>query len=118
YVVSLGSQVDCDPEKLKDKLAGVKGFVAMATHDGPLAQAAHIALPAAAWCETAGTYVNGKGIAQTADKVLVPRGDAHPGWQLVVSLARALGYDLGWKRRADVKAAMSGQADGADSAHE
>ncbi len=117
YVVSLGSQVDGDAEKLKSELAGVKGFVAIAAHDGPLAQAAHIALPAAAWCETAGTYVNAKGLAQSVDKVLAPRGDAHPGWQLVVSLARALGYDLGWKRRADVAAAMSGPVEGAEAGH-
>jgi NADH-quinone oxidoreductase subunit G len=106
YVLSLGSEIDCDVAKAKEKLSRVKGFVAIASHEGPLSRAAHIALPAASWAETPGTYVNAQGIAQRTEKVLERRGDAHPGWQLVVALARALGYEVSWSRRADIEAAM------------
>lgn len=106
YVLSLGSDVDCEPTDLKGKLMKLKGFVAIASHEGTLPQAAHIALPAAAWAECRGTYVNAKGRPQQADKVLIPRGDAHAGWQLVVALARKLGVEVPWKRLADIEAAL------------
>ena len=41
----------------------LKGVVTIAAHDGPLAKAAHIALPACAWAEVDGTYVNRQGLA-------------------------------------------------------
>ncbi len=103
FVIGLGAEVDCDAERATDLLSRVKGFVAIATHEGPLTRAAHVALPAASWAECASTYVNQGGIAQTTEPALSPRGDAHPGWQIVISLARALGYDIGWKKRADLK---------------
>jgi NADH-quinone oxidoreductase subunit G len=106
YVVSLGAEVDCDATAVKEKLVKLKGFVSIASHEGTLPQAAHIALPAASWAEAAGTYVNAKGMAQQADKVLVPRGDAHAGWQLVVALARKLGFDVSWKKRSDLEALL------------
>ena len=112
YAVSLGSAIDCDAHKAKEKLSKLKGFVAIASHEGPLSQAAHIALPASSWAETTGTYVNAKGQAQVSDKVLLPRGDAHAGWQLVVSLGRALGYDIDWKRRADLTRLFAAHPDG------
>ncbi len=107
YALSLGAAVDCDAPKAKERLAKLKGFVAIASHDGPLPSAAHIALPAASWAETPGSWVNAKGMTQRGDKILAPLGDAHPGWQIVVSLGRALGYDIPWKRRADLLDAMT-----------
>ncbi|MBM4376171.1 MAG: (2Fe-2S)-binding protein [Deltaproteobacteria bacterium] len=106
YIVSLGAEVDCDASRLKEKLSKLKGFVALASHEGPLSKAAHIALPAASWAEAAGTYVNAKGHAQLADKVLVPRGAAHPAWQLVLALAKALGFTTDWKKRADLEGVL------------
>ena len=38
--------------------------------------------------------------------MLAPRGDAHPAWQLVVALARQLGFALSWKKRADILALL------------
>ena len=83
YVISLGSAVDVDEDaELKVELSRLKGFVALCSHEGALSKAAHIALPACAWVEAAGTYVNGDGVVQRADAVLESRGDAHPAWQL------------------------------------
>jgi NADH-quinone oxidoreductase subunit G len=106
YVVSLGAAVDVELAKSKEKLTRLKGFVAIASHEGPLSKAAQIALPATAWAEAAGTYINAKGHVQEAEKVLVPRADAHPGWQLVAALARALDFDVSWKKRADITASL------------
>ncbi len=45
-------------------LGKVKNLIAIATHDGPFAQAAKVLLPAASWAEAEGTFVNRHGLAQ------------------------------------------------------
>ena len=63
-------------------------------------------LPACAWTEAEGTYVNEKGLSQVSEKALRPLGDARPGWQLVGELGRALGFATSWKKLGDLRAAM------------
>jgi NADH-quinone oxidoreductase subunit G len=110
YVIALGSDLEVDADKAMEALRRLKGVVTIAAHDGPLAQAAHIALPACSWAEARGTYVNNKGMAQQADRALRARGDARPGWELVAMLARSLGYAMDWKRQRDVERAMAQEA--------
>jgi NADH-quinone oxidoreductase subunit G len=107
YVIGLGSELEVPAAEAKEALSKLKGVVTIAAHDGPLATAAHIALPACAWAEVDGTYVNRQGLAQRSEPALVPRGDARPGWELVARLARALGYAMDWKKLADVHRAMA-----------
>ena len=106
YAISLGSAIDVDEMDAKRELARLKGYVALCAHEGTLSKAAHIALPACSWAEARGTYVNKDGISQRTDAVLEPRGDAFPGWQLAVALARKLGYDIDWTTRADLDEAI------------
>jgi NADH-quinone oxidoreductase subunit G len=107
FVLSLGSNVDVEEvAELKAELARTKGHIAICTHEGSLSNASHIALPACSWAEVRGSYTNAKGIAQQAEAVLQAVGDAHPGWQLVIALARTLGYDIDWSSRADLEQAM------------
>ena len=105
YAIALGSDLEVDASS-QASLSKLKGLVSIASHDGPLPKAAHIALPACAWAEAEGTYMNRQGIAQRSDKALLPRGDARPGWELVVRLARTLGYALDWKKLREVRKAM------------
>lgn len=107
YVIALGSEVEVDDATAKSTLAKVRGSVVIAAHDGPLAMSAHIALPACAWAETNGTYVNKDNLAQKSERALKPRGDAKPGWSLVADLARALGYDMTWTKASEVGKAMA-----------
>jgi NADH-quinone oxidoreductase subunit G len=78
----------------------------MAAHEGPLAHAAHVSLPACSWAEVEGTYVNRKGLAQRSERALLPRGDARPAWELVARLGRKLGYATSWKTLAEIRRAM------------
>ena len=110
YVIALGSELEVDGSQAQKTIGKLKGVVTIAAHDGPLAKAAHIALPACAWAEADGTYVNRGGLAQRSERALRPRGDARPGWELVSRLARALGYALDYKKLADVHRAMSREA--------
>ena len=122
YVIALGSEVDIDGAEAQAALSKLKGVVTIASHQGPLAMAAHIALPACSWAEADGTYSNNPDAAlrtrrlngeagateqtQRAERALTPQGDATPGWKLIVSLAQTLGYAMNWKKLADVRAAM------------
>jgi len=108
YVISLGSEIgEVDGAEARNELLRLKGVVAICSHDGPLSNAAHIALPACSFAETAGTYVNKDGIAQRTEPVLEPLGSAYPAWQIVVALGRTMGFDIDWQTRADLELAMA-----------
>jgi len=106
YLVSLGSSIDIDEGTLRTALARLKGTVSFCSHNGPLATATHISFPAAAWAEMVGSYVNRDGLVQRTDAVLLPRGDAHPAWQLAIALGRTLGYEIPINSRRELLAAM------------
>ena len=44
---------------------------------------AHVLLPAAAWSETSGTYVNAEGRWQSFSGAVVPKGEARPAWKIL-----------------------------------
>lgn len=106
FALGLGADVEVDAKEAKGALSKLRGFVVIASHDGPLTQAAHVVLPACAWTESEGTYVNSKGMPQVSDKALKPLGDAKPGWALVAELGKALGYATSWKKIGDLRANM------------
>ena len=106
YVFALGSALEVSPADAKAALSKLKGVVTLATNEGPLPAASHIVLPAAAWAEADGTWVNKDGLAQRSEAALRPRGDAKPGWMLVSQLAQKLGYAMDWRKLSEVRRAM------------
>jgi NADH-quinone oxidoreductase subunit G len=78
----------------------------------PLADAADVVLPGAAWVEKDGAYVNGQGRLQSAARVINPPGEAQEDWQVFVNVGRALGAALAYTSsaavRADLAAALTG----------
>jgi len=78
----------------------------------PLAHAADVVLPGAAWVEKDASYVNGQGRLQSAARAMTPPGEALEDWQIFVNLALALGapvsYTSSREVRADIAAALSG----------
>jgi hypothetical protein len=76
----------------------------------PLAQAADIVLPGAAWIEKDGSFVNGQGRLQPAARAIAPPGDAMEDWQIFVNVGLALGapltYTSSQEIRADIASAL------------
>ena len=107
-ILGLGSEVRdlADASALK----GAGPSVVLATHAGPLASGASVVLPASSWAECDGTFVNAKGLAQESEQAVGPAGDSRPAWKLVAALSARLGSDLGWRKLADVRRAMSPEA--------
>jgi NADH-quinone oxidoreductase subunit G len=75
-------------------------------HGDKGAHAADVILPAAAYTEKAGTYVNAEGRVQFADKAVFAPGDAREDWTILRALADALGVSVGFDSFAELRAAM------------
>jgi hypothetical protein len=72
------------------------------------AEAAHVALPTAAWSEEDGTIVNFQGHLQRVQRAHLPHGEGRPGWRIVRDLAEAAGLMLpGWTAASEVFASAS-----------
>ncbi|MEL6870437.1 MAG: NADH-quinone oxidoreductase subunit NuoG [Pseudomonadota bacterium] len=64
--------------------------------DDALAACADVVLPIGTYAETAGTFVNVEGLAQTWQGVAMPVGEARPGWKVLRVLGNLLdveGFD-------------------------
>jgi NADH-quinone oxidoreductase subunit G len=69
-------------------------LIVMATHQGPLAEGAQIALPLAMWAEVDGTVTNRQGRVQRLRPSVEAAGDALPGWDILSHLAHRLGLPM------------------------
>ena len=75
-------------------------------HGDKGAHAADIILPAAAFTEKAGTFVNTEGRVQFADKAVFAPGDAREDWSIIRALADALGVSVGFDSFEALRGAM------------
>ncbi|WAT18464.1 NADH-quinone oxidoreductase subunit NuoG [Aurantiacibacter sp. MUD11] len=75
-------------------------------HGDKGAHAADIILPAAAYTEKPGTYVNTEGRVQMSDKAIFAPGDAREDWTILRALADALGVSVGFDSFDQLRDAM------------
>ncbi len=75
-------------------------------HGDKGAHAADIILPAAAFSEKPGTYVNTEGRVQFAEQAVFAPGDAREDWTILRALADALGVTVGFDSFAELRATM------------
>ncbi len=72
----------------------LEALIVLASHQGPLVDAAQVALPLALWAEVDGTVTNRTGRVQRMRAALEPAGDALPGWEILSHLAHRLGIAM------------------------
>ncbi len=72
----------------------------------PLAAAADIVLPGAAWVEKEATYTNDRGLLQATARVMAPPGDAHEDWRVLADVATAAGITTKFADAREVRAAL------------
>jgi NADH-quinone oxidoreductase subunit G len=99
-LLSLGAD-EVDYKKFADSTVVYIGH-----HGDKGAHAADIILPAAAYTEKPGTYVNTEGRVQFADKAVFAPGDAREDWTILRALADALGVSVGFDSFEELRAAM------------
>lgn len=112
-LLALGSQVET--EEAASALVKAKNVVALSTHEGPIASASKVLLPASSWAEASGTFVNVQGRSQVSEKAVAPQGDSLPAWKLALKIAEVLGKELPFKKAKDVKAAVAAASEGAQA---
>ncbi len=97
------------------KSGKLKALVYQGVLSGPLAAAADVVLPGAAWVEKDGCFTNDQGHVQAASKAIVTPGEAVEDWQVLTSVAAALGlpftYTSAAAVRADLAESLAGQAE-------
>jgi NADH-quinone oxidoreductase subunit G len=110
HVVALGGATPTSEPKDLATLQTLRALVTLASHEGPLAEAAHVVFPVTSWAEASGTYVNAKGIRQQADAAIAPLGSARPAWEVLAQVARALGFEPNWPKLREIRAKLSGSS--------
>ena len=76
-------------------------------HGDKGAEQADVILPAAAYTEKAGTYVNIEGRVQRSDRATFPPGDAREDWAILRALSDVLGHKLPFDSFEDLRAKMA-----------
>jgi NAD(P)-dependent dehydrogenase (short-subunit alcohol dehydrogenase family) len=62
----------------------------------------HLVLPQASYVEKDGSFTNYEGRVQRITKAFPARGDANPGWQIIVSLLKKAGGEVGKYQAFDI----------------
>jgi NADH-quinone oxidoreductase subunit G len=75
-------------------------------HGDKGAAQADVVLPAAAYTEKAGTFVNIEGRLQRAERAVFPPGDAREDWAILRALSEVLGHKLTFDSFEQLRAAM------------
>jgi NADH-quinone oxidoreductase subunit G len=89
-VISLGAD-EVDWTKFADSM-----IVHIGHHGDKAAHAADVILPAAAFSEKDGTYVNTEGRVQFAERAVFAPGEAREDWTILRALADAFGVNVGF----------------------
>jgi NADH-quinone oxidoreductase subunit G len=105
-LVALGSAIGNPNEAAA--LKGVKSFVALSSHSGPIADSAAVVLPASSWAEADGTFVNRTGLRQESERAINPLGQSRPAYRWVQELAKLLSLSLPWKKVSELRTLAQG----------
>jgi NADH-quinone oxidoreductase subunit G len=80
--------------------------VYVGTHGDAGAHRADVILPAAAYTEKSGTYVNTEGRVQVAERAVFPPGEAKEDWAIFRALSAVLGLTLPFNSLRELRAAL------------
>jgi NADH-quinone oxidoreductase subunit G len=92
--VLLGAEPELDMYDPRQAIAAMKQaelVVAMSTYQHQAVDYAHVLLPIAPFTETAGTFINTEGSAQSFQGVVQPLGETRPAWKVLRVLGNLLG---------------------------
>ena len=93
---------DSDQGRLDKVLSGLEFLVVQELFLTRTAQYADVVLPAAASLEKEGTFVSTERRVQRLYKALEPLGESKPDWEIIQSVARALGADWNYRHPSEV----------------
>ena len=106
-VIALGTEASTAGAEPATGLLRLQTLVSIADRRGTLPDAAHVRLPCGSWAETAGTFVNAKGLAQEFGRAMPPCGGALEVHEILARLARRLDMSFPFRTSEDVRAAVA-----------
>jgi NADH-quinone oxidoreductase subunit G len=77
------------------------------TNENPTARVAHWTLPAAAYLEKDGTFVNCHDRIQRIGRAFPPLPDSREDWKVLLEIARKLDHQLAWRNPQEIFSAMA-----------
>jgi len=92
----LGVEAELDTHDPQQAVAAMKGaelVVAMSPYQHMATEYANVLLPVSPFTETAGTFVNTEGTAQSFQGVVRPLGETRPAWKVLRVLGNLLGVN-------------------------
>jgi NADH-quinone oxidoreductase subunit G len=91
-LLGLEAELDThDPARALAALAQADLVVALSSYEHRAVEYAHVMLPIGPFTETAGTFVNMEGRAQTFNGCVQPLGESRPAWKVLRVLGNLLG---------------------------
>ena len=93
-------------DEIDTEALGASFVVYIGTHGDNGAHRADVILPAAAYTEKSGTYVNTEGRVQLANRASFPPGDAREDWAILRALSDVLGHRLPFDSLAELRRAL------------
>jgi NADH-quinone oxidoreductase subunit G len=110
--ILLGVEAELDsynPTKTMAALKAAQLVVVLSAYKNKALDYAHVLLPVAPFTETAGSFVNAEGRAQSFNAAVKPLGETRPGWKVLRVLGNLMevagfDYDSAEQVRADVLA--------------
>jgi NADH-quinone oxidoreductase subunit G len=93
-IYAAGAELPVSEDHAAAQTGKLDFVLVQAVHEGPLAAAADVTLPAAPHSECDGMFVNFAGRAQRFQRAYPPIGESQPHWKLALSLAIECGFAL------------------------
>ncbi len=91
----------------REKLESMRLLVVQDLFMSPLAELAHVVLPAASFAEKDGTVTNLEGRVQLVRAAVASPGEAREDWRIIAELSRAFGKALSYQTAADIFAEIA-----------
>ena len=91
-----------DEKKIQELSRKLALFVFSGTNDNPTASSSHWALPAAAYLEKDGTFVNAHGRIQRIGRAFPALTDSREDWSVLLEIAKRLTHPLAWRNPQEI----------------
>jgi formate dehydrogenase major subunit len=101
------AQTDPDTAHVRHALESLEFMVCQDIFETETTKFADVILPASSFLEKDGTFTNAERRIQLVTAAIKPPGDARTDFDIITTLSRALGHDMGWQTPEDTMAEIA-----------
>ncbi|MGC9220765.1 MAG: formate dehydrogenase subunit alpha [Solirubrobacteraceae bacterium] len=91
------AQTDPDTGHVREALENLELLVCQDIFENETTKYAHVILPASSFLEKSGTFINAERRFQLVEAAIDPPGGAKTDFEIITTVSRMLGHDMGWK---------------------